>query len=70
MSQRDAIGKPGRGKRLTCIIGPSGGSGAAKLSWKPIMKQVGGRPGARNLSASRSTLSTRGGRAASSRWRA
>ena len=70
MSRRDAIGKPGRGKSLTYVIGSSSGREAAKISWEPIMRHSGGRPDARNLSASRRTLSTRGGRAARSRWRA
>lgn len=51
-SRKDAIGKPGRGKSSTCIIGPSGGRGAGKINWKPIIQRTGGRPDARNLSAS------------------
>lgn len=43
MSRRDAIAKPGRRKKLTCVIGPSGGMGAAKISWEPMMLHVGGR---------------------------
>ena len=70
MSRRDAIGKPGRGKSSTCVIGSSGGRGAGKISWKPIMQRAGVRLDARNLSASSRTWRTRGGRAARSRRRA
>ena len=64
------MGKPGRGKSVICVIGPSGGSVAAKMAWKPIMQLAGGRTDTIDLSASRRTLCTRGRRAARSRWRA
>ncbi len=59
MNRGDAIRNPGREKDLTGVIGPSGGRCAAKMPWKPIIQQSGGEPAPRNLSASRSTLSTR-----------
>ena len=51
------------------MIGPSGGRVAVKMAWKPIMQHAGGRPDARDLSASRGTWCTRVRRAARSRWR-
>ena len=36
MSRRDAMGRPGKRKSFTWVIGPSGGRGAGKIVWKPI----------------------------------
>ena len=37
MSRRDAMGQPGRRKSFTWVIGPSGGRGAGKIIWKPMI---------------------------------
>ena len=36
------MGKPGSGKSLTCMIGSSGGRGAAKIPWKPVIQHPSG----------------------------
>ena len=36
MSRRDAMGRPGKRKSFTWVIGPSGGRGAGKIIWKPM----------------------------------
>lgn len=36
------MGKPGRGKSLTFVIGPSGGRCAAKTPWEPVIQHPGG----------------------------
>ena len=36
MSRRDAMGRPGKRKCFTWMIGPSGGRGAGKIIWKPM----------------------------------
>ncbi len=60
MSRQDAIGEPDRGRNLNSVIGRRSGRRAAKIVWEPMMQLADGRFDARDLSASRRTLSTRG----------